>query len=658
VPQGTIQLETGTVVAGYRIDGLISRGGMGVVYRATNVALGQSYALKVIAPELADDPTFRERFQREIRLAASLHNPHVVPVHYAGEHDGLPFFVMDLIEGTDLHEVLLREGALEPSRAVALLTQLTSALDAAHRKGLVHRDVKPANVLISVVDGEERAYLTDFGLAKRPASLREFTKEGFVVGTVDFMPPEQITGSKLDARADVYALGCVFFYMLSGHVPFERDNTVAKMWAQVHDPRPSCHDLRADLPPTVDGVIQMAMAKDPADRYMSAGDLARDAAAAVAGSRFTGPHTIVATGEAAPRISGEPSAGVPTAAGAERPASETAAVGAAMTRESAPEALPTVGAMAPGTASGPGAAVTAPPPPATPPPSPGLGAGSGDGPSWLRKHWWAPAGMALIVAIALAAVIAATSGSGGGTRTPGANGAAAKGTPYGTGLTPVPTNHVTGSGMASVRLDGDVVTVTIGTNGLLDNAPHALHLHAGARGICPDASAAHLHNGHRTISTLDGGPFYGHPQAAFTTRGDTSPDSILAFTRYPHTGAIRYRRTFRISPPLVEYIRANNAVLIVHGVDYNHNGLYDSVLDRSDLNRTLPGEATAPALCGPLRRLPGGQGATASVQRRSEVYVAALNPATPTPTPPARRSRLCHLDGVGTASPDGRTQPV
>jgi hypothetical protein len=258
----------------------------------------------------------------------------------------------------------------------------------------------------------------------------------------------------------------------------------------------------------------------------------------------------------------------------------------------------------------------------------------------------------------VAVVIAATSGSGGGTRTPDAKGTPAKGTPYGTALTPIPTNHVTGSGKASVRLNGDVMTVTITTAGLLDNAPHALHLHAGARGICPDASAAHLHNGHRTISTLDGGPFYGHPQAALTARGDTSPDSILAFPRYPHTGAIHYRRTFRVAPPLVEYIRANNAVIIVHGVDYNGNGLYDSVLDRSDLNRTLPGEATAPALCGPLRRVPGGQGATASVQRHSEVYVAALSRATPAPAPPARDPILCHLDGVGAASSDGRTLPA
>ena len=197
------------MIAGYRIDGVIGRGGMGVVYRATNVALGRTYALKVLAPELADDDEFRERFKREIRIAASLNHPNVVGIHYAGEHDGVLFLAMDLIDGTDLREVIADSGPLEPERAVGLLLQITCALDAAHRDGLVHRDVKPANVLISVRDGQEHAYLTDFGLAKRFDTATALSVKGLVVGTVDYMPPEQITGSHTDARTDIYALGCV-----------------------------------------------------------------------------------------------------------------------------------------------------------------------------------------------------------------------------------------------------------------------------------------------------------------------------------------------------------------------------------------------------------------------------------------------------------------
>ena len=171
-------LETGTIVGGYRIDGLISRGGMGVVYRATSVALNRIYALKVLAPELAEDEQFRERFKREIRIAASLHHPNVVGIHYAGEHEGMLFFVMDFVTGTDLREVLVKTGALDPNRAVDLLQQCASALDAAHRGGLVHRDVKPGNILITVKDGQEHAYLTDFGLAKKSDTASGADRQG------------------------------------------------------------------------------------------------------------------------------------------------------------------------------------------------------------------------------------------------------------------------------------------------------------------------------------------------------------------------------------------------------------------------------------------------------------------------------------------------
>jgi serine/threonine protein kinase len=222
------QLGRGSIVGGYRIDGQISRGGMGIVYRATNVALNRIYALKVLTPELAEDDRFRERFKREMRIAASLHHPNVVAIHYAGEHEGLLFFVMDFVSGSDLRDLLKDTGAIEPHRAVDLLAQFASALDAAHERGLVHRDVKPANILITVANGEEHSYLTDFGIAKRFDTVSGLTAQGAVVGTVDYMAPEQISGGRTDARTDIYALGCVFFQMLTGRVPYERENSARR----------------------------------------------------------------------------------------------------------------------------------------------------------------------------------------------------------------------------------------------------------------------------------------------------------------------------------------------------------------------------------------------------------------------------------------------
>jgi hypothetical protein len=167
-------------------------------------------------------------------------------------------------------------------------------------------------------------------------------------------------------------------------------------------------------------------------------------------------------------------------------------------------------------------------------------------------------------------------------------------------LGPVPTNQVTGSGQATLRLDGTKLTVAVNSAGLLDGAPHALHIHAGGKGICPPASAASLHNGHQSIATHAGAPFYGPPVTALTTRGDTSVDSIIAFNRYPKTSDVAYRRTITIKPIVASYLRKNNAVVVIHGIDYNHNGVYDGVLERSDLDRSLTGESTAPGLCGPL----------------------------------------------------------
>ena len=196
---------------------------------------------------------------------------------------------------------------------------------------------------------------------------------------------------------------------------------------------------------------------------------------------------------------------------------------------------------------------------------------------------------------------------------------------------------MTGAGDVELRLSGDVATVTVDASGLLDGARHPLHIHAGAKGVCPSEQAAHLHNGHRTISTLNGVPWYGSPVTALTSRGDTSPNSILALRRFPSTGAIRYTRTIRLGKVVAQYVRDDNAVVVVHGVDYNHNGTYDDVLDRSDLKRSLPGELTTPALCGALVAERSAPGSASKTAMAPTVYRAAL---TAPPGEPVWQCRL------------------
>ena len=242
----------GSEFAGYLVEALIGRGGMGAVYRAEERGLGRKVALKVIASELAEDSRFRERFLRESRVAASLDHPHIVPIFQAGDEDGVLFLAMRYVDGTDLAQLISREGALEPARAVSLLEQVAEALDAAHEKGLVHRDVKPSNVLIAVAAGKEHCYLADFGLTKRTGSLSGVSAPGDVVGTLEYVAPEQITGDDVDARADVYSLACVLYECLTGQSPFPRATDVALLWAHVHEEPRRPSDVRAELPQDVD----------------------------------------------------------------------------------------------------------------------------------------------------------------------------------------------------------------------------------------------------------------------------------------------------------------------------------------------------------------------------------------------------------------------
>ena len=302
---GVTPLAPGDVFGDFRIESVAGRGGMGVVYRAVQLDLGRPVALKLIASDRAADPAFRERFQRESRLAALIDHPNVVPVHGAGEEDGQLYLVMRYVPGTDLHRLLKHEGPLEPERAAAIVAQVASALDAAHAAGLVHRDVKPANVLIA----GDHAYLGDFGLTRMLSSEEQLTETGQWLGTTDFSSPEQLQGEHVDARADIYSLGCVLHAALLGDPPFPRSTVPATLLAHLSDPPPRPSERGA--PQGFDRVMARALAKDPADRYPSAGDLGRAALAAARGEPVTESERSVAIGPAAPSTNGH--AGPPTA---------------------------------------------------------------------------------------------------------------------------------------------------------------------------------------------------------------------------------------------------------------------------------------------------------------------------------------------------------
>jgi predicted Ser/Thr protein kinase len=265
-------VRIGTELLGYRVEELVGRGGMSVVYRATDLRLKRQVALKLLSPELARDDGFRRRFLTESEVAASLEHPHILPVYSAGEADGLLYIAMRYVEGSDLRRLLRSDAPLEPARAVHLLGDVADALDSAHERGLIHRDVKPSNILISVQAGAEHAYLADFGLARHTCDAVA-DRLAPIVGTVDYMAPEQIEREDVDARADVYALGCVLYECLTGEVPFPRDSDLAVLWAHMRTDPPR-------LQGPIDSVLAKALAKEPAKRYRSCGELihaARDA---------------------------------------------------------------------------------------------------------------------------------------------------------------------------------------------------------------------------------------------------------------------------------------------------------------------------------------------------------------------------------------------
>ncbi|HEY5941499.1 MAG TPA: serine/threonine-protein kinase [Solirubrobacterales bacterium] len=301
-------LAAGDEFAGYRIESRLGRGGMGILYLAMEPGLERRVALKLIAPEAAAEEVFARRFAEESRIAASIEHPNVVPIYAAGEADGVPWIAMRYVPGSDLGRWITREGRLDPTQAVALVAQVGNGLDAIHAAGLVHRDVKPANVLLSGDPGSEHAYITDFGVARNVATQSGLTQTGRFVGTLDYVAPEQISGEPIDARADVYALGCLLFKLLTGEVPFPREGEAARLYAHLNDPPPAPSLYAPSVSMALDDVVVRAMSKSPEDRYPSAGDFGRAAQAALSGASVSVPERTVATGAAATREREAPTA--------------------------------------------------------------------------------------------------------------------------------------------------------------------------------------------------------------------------------------------------------------------------------------------------------------------------------------------------------------
>jgi serine/threonine protein kinase len=656
--------------AGYRLRAVLGRGGMSVVYEAENARLGNTIALKVLAPELSTDDAFRARFLKESRLAASLNHPNVIPIYDTGPCEDLLYIAMRYVAGSDLRTVLDARERISPGQALLLIGQAGRALDAAHRLGLVHRDVKPANVLIERgAEGDpDHVYIADFGLTKHTLSRSGLTETGQLLGTIDYIAPEQIQGKDVDGRADIYSLGCVLYECLTGRVPFVKDVDAAVIWAHVEEPPTPPSAIRPELAGGIDEVIMCAMAKDPNDRYATCREFVGAAHAALEAVPQTstssdvdiaaGPPTVLSGRSVQePAVPGPPTVlsapSVDAPARADAPAASTASSPqfAAGGSDGVPPAAQEAGVeRSPGTAGSDREPVVAPTagrepvvapaagrepvvaggpepvlarevaasppareqsPPAPPPPGKPDTSGRG---ARRRRPWYAAALVALVGGAAAVVLLTSSSSS------PPA------GELSSSTLGQVPTNHVTGSGDATVRLNGNMATVTVTTKGLDNNDAlvHAMHIHAGGKGECPPASAARLHNGHRTISTTDGINYYGPPAVALTTTGDTGPGNILAFPRFLTGGTLRYDRTIPVPPAVVAELQRNHAVIVVHGIDYDGSGIYSGVLERSELNKSVPATATAPALCGVLVAQPKAATLNPRSRGRGLLYTASL----------------------------------
>ncbi|HUC56753.1 MAG TPA: serine/threonine-protein kinase [Streptosporangiaceae bacterium] len=391
----------GSRVAGYLLEEQIGQGGMAVVFRAHDERLDRTVALKILAPALAADEAFRQRFIRESRAAAAVDDPHIIPVFEAGESSGVLFIAMRYVRGGDVRSMVRDLGPLPAGRAVEVISQVASALDAAHARGLVHRDVKPANMLLDAQPSlarRDHVYLSDFGLSKGSLQATGLTGTGTFLGTLDYIAPEQIEGRPVDGRADEYALACAAFELITGRPPFQRDDAMAIMYAQLSEPPPPISRHRGDVPAAVDGVFARALAKSPADRYTSCTEFA-EALRDSFGLRpyDSGPGSVPDPHQAT-RVVGSGSApGAPTSGGQPwHPGTEAVTPGGAMA--GAPTQFGSGGGR--GNTSpdlnagqwheGPGY-------PAGPPPGAGGGYQQGG-----RRPWWrAPGGIAAIIVIVL-----------------------------------------------------------------------------------------------------------------------------------------------------------------------------------------------------------------------------------------------------------------
>ena len=273
-----MDVDVGTQLGVYRLESLVGRGGMGSVYLARQEFPNRAVAIKVIGPDLAGNERFRQRFIRESNAAAAIGHPHVIPIYEASESGGALYIVMPYIPGSDLGRLIHSEGPLSADTVVAIARQIGGALDALHGHDLVHRDVKPANILVarSGPPGTLHCYLSDFGLSVPPLAPGSSSGSSHAVGTLDYMAPEQIEGGPVDARADVYSLGCVLFEALTGRPPYQRESLVGLMYAHLHDPPPPAHELRPELPAAVDAVLDKALAKPKEDRYPTCAAMVAD----------------------------------------------------------------------------------------------------------------------------------------------------------------------------------------------------------------------------------------------------------------------------------------------------------------------------------------------------------------------------------------------
>jgi serine/threonine protein kinase len=299
----TQPLAQGDLLGDFEIVSVAGTGGMGIVYKAKQKSLDRDVALKVIRDEIASEEEFRQRFMREARLAASVDHPHVVTVYDVGDEDGRLYLVMQWIDGSDVKEQLQGSGRFPPRRAAAIGSQIAGALDALHSvSGLIHRDVKPANVLLRTVNGDDHAYLTDFGIAKPPQALENLTKTGSTVGTAGYLSPEQIQGGEAGPRSDLYALGCLVFEMLTGKPPFEGENELAVRWAHANDPRPLPSVAVPALGYRYDEFFAYALAVDPAQRFGSGREFAEALTSAMTSEGTTGVTQVISRPRAETKI--------------------------------------------------------------------------------------------------------------------------------------------------------------------------------------------------------------------------------------------------------------------------------------------------------------------------------------------------------------------